>query len=201
MRHTKHPARVGRILAATLFLASVAPVIVPAHAQSTGSQPESLIKLLPTGVFVSPGAIPGSSQQALTPSIASWPAGFAASEAVKSALSPDGSTLAIVTAGYNDTTLTDGSELQTQFVFIYDVSGARKAAPQLAQVITQNNAFAGLVWSGNTTLYASGGLDDKVYVYTRADAAPSTPFAAAGAIALGHGQGIGISTGENVGGL
>ncbi|MBO0753835.1 MAG: beta-propeller fold lactonase family protein, partial [Bradyrhizobiaceae bacterium] len=158
--------------------------------------------LLPTGVFISPTIIPGSSQQPLIPQIPNWPANLAADEAVKSQLSPDGNTLAIITAGYNNVTLTNGAGgLRAQFIFIYDVSGANKAAPKLTQTITQNNAFVGLVWSGNTTLYASGGLDDKVYVYTRAGAAPSMPFAAAGAIALGHNRGVGVGVGANTGGL
>jgi DNA-binding beta-propeller fold protein YncE len=157
--------------------------------------------LLPTGVFISPLAIPGASQQLLVPTIANWPTNLAADEAVKSALSPDGNTLAIITAGYNDVTLTNGAGIKTQFLFIYDVSGANKVSPKLTQVITQNNAFAGLAWNGNQTLYATGGLDDAVYVYTRAAAAPSSQFAAAGAIALGHKKGIGVGVGANTGGL
>jgi hypothetical protein len=124
---------------------------------------------------------------------------LAASEAVKSQLSPDGNTLAIITSGYNLVTLTSGAGILTQFIFIYDVSGANKATPKLTQTITQTNSFAKLAWSGNTTLYASGGTDDKVYIYTRAGAAPSAQFSAAGTIALGHSKGIGV--GPNANGL
>ncbi|MCL2448540.1 MAG: hypothetical protein FWD17_06315, partial [Polyangiaceae bacterium] len=157
--------------------------------------------LLPTGKFISPTAIPGSSRQVLVPQIANWPSNLAADEAVKSQLSPDGNTLAILTSGFNSVTLTDGTGSLKQFIFIYDVSGANKTAPKLMQTITQNNAFVGLVWSDNTTLYVSGGPDDSVYVYTRAGAAPSAPFAAAGAIALGHTHGIGISAHPTLSGL
>jgi len=42
----------------------------------------------------------------------------------------------------------------------------------------------GLAWNGNTTLYATGGTDDNVHVYTRASAAPFGAILDAGAIAL-----------------
>jgi DNA-binding beta-propeller fold protein YncE len=201
MQFLSHRARIARLLATTVFVASAAHIVVPAYAQFMEPKPGSDMVLLPTGVFISPTAIPGSSQQLLIPQVPNWPANLAADEAVRSQLSPDGNTLAIITTGYNDITLTNGAGIKTQFIFVYDVSGANKAAPKLTQVITQNNAFVGLVWSGNTTLYASGDLDDKVYVYTRAGAAPSTPFAASGAVALGHKKGIGIGVGANAGGL
>ncbi|MCL2449254.1 MAG: beta-propeller fold lactonase family protein, partial [Polyangiaceae bacterium] len=201
MQFKSHRANVARHLTATLLAAALAPIVVPAHAQSSASGPGGT-ELVPTGVFVSPTAIPGSTRQLLTPTVADWPSNLAASEAVKSQLSPDGNTLAILTAGYNDVTLTSGSGLNTQFIFIYDVSGANKTSPALLQVITQHNAFVGLVWNGNQTLYATGGADDEVYVYARASAAPSAQFAAAGTIALGHNKiGLGVSVGPNAGGL
>ncbi|MCL2450789.1 MAG: hypothetical protein FWD17_17745, partial [Polyangiaceae bacterium] len=201
MRLTSHPARVGRILATTLFVASVASVVVPADAQTVGPQPGTDRQLLPTGVYISPTAIPGSNQQTLIPQVASWPANIAASGAVKSKLSPDGNTLAVLTAGYNEVTLTDNSTLTVQFLFIFDVSRPNRATPKLVQTLTQKNSFAGLAWNGNSTLYASCGTDDEVYVYTRPAASPSTPFALASSIALGHTKGIGIGVGPNANGL
>lgn len=185
--------RIARLLATTLFVAPAALFVVPAHAQSVTPQPNKMEMLQPTGVFISPTAIPGSSQQLLVPNIPNWPMNLAVSEAVKSQLSPDGNTLAIITAGYNLVNLTNGDEVVTQFIFIYDVSGANKSNPKLTQVIQQPDAYVGLAWSGNMTLYASGGPADNVYVYTRAGAAPSIPFAAAGTIPLGHKQGVGIN--------
>jgi YVTN family beta-propeller protein len=201
MQCTSHRARVARLLATTLFVASAAQIVMPAHAQTIGPQPGSDMALLPTGVFISPTAIPGSNQQLLVPQVANWPANYAASGALKSQLSPDGHTLAVITAGYNDVTLTNGSELNTEFIFIYDVSGANKATPKLMQTIMQNNTYVGLAWSGNTTLYVTGGTDDNVHVYTRAAAAPSSRFSATGTIALGHTKGIGVGVGANANGL
>lgn len=201
MKFASRQHRAARFLAMALFVVPAAQVVTPVQAKSPGRQPGSGVIQLPTGAFVSPLAIPGSSRQPLIPTIADWPANLAASEAVKLALSPDGGTLAVITAGYNNVTLTNGAGILTQFIFIYDVSGANREAPQLTQTITQNNAFVGLTWGGNTTLYGTGGLDDKVYVYTRAAASPTAPFTTTGAIALGHGQGIGLGVGANTGGL
>lgn len=194
MQHMSHRARVARLLATTLFVAPVAQVVIPAKAQVASSK-----ELLPTDVYISPAAVPGSNQQQLVPMVANWPAKYAASGAVKSQLSPDGKTLAIVTAGYNDVTLTNGSELNTEFLFIYDVSGANKTTPKLIQTLTQRNSYVGLAWNGNTTLYATGGTDDNVHVYTRPS--PSAQFSDAGAIALGHSKGVGIGVPPNANGL
>jgi YVTN family beta-propeller protein len=78
----------------------------------------------------------------------------------------------------------------------------------LKQVLKQVNSHVGLAFSpdGNT-IYAAGGNDDAVYVYTKS----ATGFAAAAPIALGHfapgatgtarNKGIGISVQPNVSGM
>ena len=129
---------------------------------------------LPTGQFVTPTAIEDAVQQFLNPGLPAYP-NFVAGEAVRSQLSPDGTTLAILTAGQNSLYKPDGTvdvANSTQFIFLYDVSGANKAQPVLTQVIKQVNAHVGLVFSpdGNT-LYAAGGNDDAVYVYTKSGGA------------------------------
>src|SRR5260370_22966682 len=71
----------------------------------------------------------------------------------------------------------------TQFLCLYDVSGANKSKPVLKQVIQQLNAHVGLVWAPNSqTLYAAGGCDDVVYVYSN----NGTNFALSNKISLGH---------------
>src|ERR1700722_8261317 len=140
---------------------------------------------LATGQYITPTVIAGSVQQPLDPGLPAYP-NFVAGEAVKSQLSPDGTTLAIICAGQNSLDNAAGSldsANSTQYIFLYNVAGANKAKPALAQVIKQTNAHVGLVFSpdGNT-LYATGGNDDAVYVYTRSDGR----FAAVPPIALGH---------------
>src|SRR5262249_29656686 len=71
----------------------------------------------------------------------------------------------------------------TQFLFLYDVSGANKTSPALRQVLQQPNAHVGLVWSPDSkTLYAAGGCDDAVYAYSNT----GNSFAVSGTSSLGH---------------
>ena len=141
---------------------------------------------LPTGQYVTPVApLANAVQQDLNPGLPDYP-NFVAGEAVRLQLSPDGTTLAIICAGQN--TLNDATGKadllnSTQYVFLYDVSGANKTSPKLLQAIKQANAHVGLVWSPDgSTLYAAGGNDDAVYAYARAGGT----WAPAATIALGH---------------
>src|SRR5262245_53223732 len=142
------------------------------------------LTLLATGQFISPTAIDDSVQQPLNPGLPAYP-NFIAGEAVRSQLSPDGTTLAILTAGQNSLYKPDGTvdvANSTQYIFLYNVAGANQANPALMQVRKQKNSHVGLVFSpdGNT-LYAAGGNDDAVYVYTKSGGT----FAADAPIALG----------------
>src|SRR5215469_7070920 len=133
----------------------------------------------PPGLFITPTALPHAVQQVLNPGLTNYP-NFVAGEAIKASVSPDGKTLAILTAGQNSLYFPNSGEpgpssnvghldtaASTQFLFLYDISGGNKTSPALKQVIQQPNAHAGLVWSPDSqTLYAAGGCDDAVYVYT-----------------------------------
>jgi DNA-binding beta-propeller fold protein YncE len=165
---------------------------------------------LPTGQFITPMAIDGAVQQYLNPGLAAYP-NFVAGMAVRSQLSPDGSTLAVITAGQNSLYKPDGTvdvPNSTQFIFLYDVEGVNTANPALTTVIQQVNAHVGLVFSPDgRTLYAAGGNDDAVYVYTRS----GRRFTAATPIALGHfasgatgsarNKGIGLNVQPNASGI
>ncbi len=153
---------------------------------------------LATGQFVTPSVIPGAVSQLLNPGLAAYP-GFVAGEAVRSQLSPDGKTLAVITAGQNSLYLPTGSVDTTnskQFIFLYDVS---RGSPVLAQVLLQTNAYVSLVFKDNNTLYAGGGADDAVYAYTKT----AGVWAQAAKIALGHGAtgttGLGVGVRPNAG--
>ena len=113
-----------------------------------------------------------------------------AGEAVKAVVSPDGHTLAILTAGqnslYNSTGTAVDTSASTQFLFLYDLRGQNEAYPVLKQVIQQNNAHAGLAWSPDSTrIYATGEADDAVYVYSNG-VNPISPFGQTAMIALNH---------------
>jgi YVTN family beta-propeller protein len=153
-----------------------------------------------SGQFVTPTALRGAVQQFLNPNLAAYP-NFIAGEAVRSQLSPDGTTLAVLCAGHNSLVKPDGTTdtaASTQFIFLYDVSGAHRDSPALVQVIQQTNSHVGLVFSPDgSTLYATGGRDDAVYAYTKSGAS----WSLAGTIALGHTVGIGINARPNASGL
>lgn len=151
--------------------------------------------VIPTGQTVTPLAVPGAVQQRLNPGYPGYP-NFGAGEAVRSQVSPDGKTLAVLCAGFNSnfsiaSLLSVGGAdpaASTQLIFLYDISGTNAASPKLAQVLQQQNAHVGLVFSGNNTLYATGGSDDAVYVYQRSQG----KFVQTAKIALGHKAGIGL---------
>jgi DNA-binding beta-propeller fold protein YncE len=156
---------------------------------------------LATGQFVTPTAPRDSVQQYLNPGLAAYP-NFIAGEAVRSQLSPDGTTLAVITAGQNSLDKPDGSldvAASTQFIFLYDVQGQNRAKPALTQVIQQTNAHVGLLFSHDgSTLFAAGGADDAVYAYTKTGGT----WALATKIGLGHSnKGVGLSVRPNASGL
>jgi DNA-binding beta-propeller fold protein YncE len=165
----------------------------------------------PTGLYITPRALANAVQQPLNPGLPNYP-DFVAGEAVKAVVSPDGKTLAILTAGMNslyDSTGTVDTAASTQLLFIYDISGANKTSPVLKQVIQQLNAHVGLVWAPDSqTLYAAGGCDDAVYAYSN----NGTSFVLKVKISLGHAPngcvsnaanrtGLGIGVEPNVAGL
>jgi WD40 repeat protein len=168
------------------------------------------LRRLATGQYITPRFLEGALLQYLNPGLTGYP-DFVAGEAVRSQLSPDGTTLAIITAGQNSLYKPDGTvdtANSTQFIFLYNVAGANKASPVLSQVIQQVNAHVGLVFSpdGNT-LYAAGGNDDAVYVYTRSGGrfTAATPIAlghfAPGATGIARNKGVGLSVEPNASGI
>ena len=182
-------AMLGFVLAnSSLSCAAESPSAMPAQRLATGQQ-------------ITPLAVPGSQVQTLNPRLPNYP-DFVAGGAVRSQLSPDGKTLAVITAGQNSLRQADGSPdvaASTQFLFLFDVAGANKAKPKLVQVIQQTNAHVGLVFAPNgESLYAAGGVDDRVYAYAKANGI----WKAAPAIELGHQRkGLGIRVEPNASGL
>ena len=181
------------LIASAVMLVGRANADLPGN---TGALP------LPTGQSVTPTFVNGAVQLYLNPGLPAYP-NFVAGEAVRSQLSPDGTTLAIICAGQNSLDTPAGAvdtANSTQYVFLYSVAGADKTTPRLTQVIKQTNAHVGLVFSpdGNT-LYATGGNDDTVYSYSKS---AGGQFVAAHQIALGHaGKGVGLSVQANASGL
>src|SRR5262245_60384393 len=110
------------------------------HAQSPDHSNVTALQTA-TGQYITPMALRGAVQQFLNPGLLGYP-DFFAGEAVRSQLSPDGKTLAILCAGQNSLVKPDGANdvpNSTQFIFLYDVSGTHKQEPLLSQVIQQTN--------------------------------------------------------------
>jgi DNA-binding beta-propeller fold protein YncE len=190
----------NRMLRSLSMLATLA-MVLPAEMRA---QPRASSNVMSwqtaTGQYVTPTALPGAEQQFLKPHLAAYP-NFIAGEAVRSQLSPDGNTLAVLCAGQNSLDKPDGSTdtaASTQFIFLYDVSGNHKQAPKLTQVIQQPNAHVGLVFSPDgSTLYAAGGKDDAIYAYGKS----GSSWALAAKIQLGHTGGVGIGVSPNASGI
>ena len=133
---------------------------------ASADQPKS--ELLPTGMRITPLAARGTILQPLNPGLPTLP-NFVASMGVTTRLSPDGNTLLVVTAGYNqnyDTNDNTVPETSNEYVFVYDVSSS--VPRQLQAIQLSVSAFEGLEWNPNgREFYVSGGPDDLIHVFTR----------------------------------
>jgi len=147
-------------------------------------------QLLPTGMRITPSAAKGTVIQPLNPGLPSLP-NFIASMAVSSAVSPDGNTLLVLTAGYNQNYDASGNvipDASNEYVFVYDISSDMPRQTQLIQISV--NAFEGLVWNPNGhEFYVSGGPDDQVHVFAQSEGS----WKKAASIQLNHqGRGLGL---------
>ncbi len=180
------------------FVALVAALLAglcPGPARAADALPGTPV---PTGFFITPAAAPGAVFEPLNPGLPDLP-DFTADHAVAAVPSPDGTTLLVLTAGYNQNNDRNGSRVEAwsrEYVFVYDVTGVR---PVKRQVLKLPNAFAGLAWRPDgREFYASGGVDDTVVVFRRDD----TGFAQAGKpVRLGHRRGLGRNAPPMTGGI
>ena len=156
--------------------------------------------ILPTGQVITPTAAPGSTIQPLATGLRPDGADDA-SQAVNTALSPDGKTLLVLTSGWNKGNfLANGTPVSypvldpvsglpsgtnttlSEWVFVYALTGNGRVMRQ--QLINIPSTYSGLRWAPDgSRFYISGGQDDRVYVYkwNGAQYAPDAPF-----ILLGH---------------
>jgi DNA-binding beta-propeller fold protein YncE len=151
----------------------------------------------PTGQFTTPTAAPGAIFQPLNPHLAEDPS-YTAGQAAAVALSPDGKTLLILTSGFNRYFGADGQPvpaLSKEYVFVFDVSGAR---PAQRQAIRVDDSFLGLAWApSGERFYVSGGVDDVVYEFAKG----AEGYAAARTFKLGHHAGVGLAVKPSAGAL
>jgi YVTN family beta-propeller protein len=153
---------------------------------------------LPTGMSITPTAARGTILLPLNPDLPDLPQ-YIADHPISTALSPDGSTLLILTSGFNrvsDIKAKKIPALSNEYVFVYDV---RRNPPVKQQVIQIPNTYVGIAWAPDGhAFYVSGGMDDNVHVfYQNVESKSGREWAESlPPITLGHKSGLGIYTGE-----
>jgi DNA-binding beta-propeller fold protein YncE len=149
---------------------------------------------LPDGQSVTPTAAPGAIFSSLNPGLADYPK-FTAGQAVTSAVSPDGTTLLVLTSGYNRNNDANGKIIprgSNEYVFVFDITSGSPAQKQVIQV---PNTYSGIAFSPDGAhFYVSGGNDDTIHTYAKTGglwAETGSP------IALGHDHGNGLPLASN----
>ena len=169
-----------------------------AHADEEEDDRAAIATPLPTGQRITPTAATGALFQTLNPGLPDFP-DYRAGQAVNTALSPDGTTLLILTSGFNllagqtGKTVPDAS---TEHVFVFDVT---HRVPAQTQVLPVPNTYVGLAFAPDGAhFYVSGGVDDAVRAYAKTGGAwreDGSP------IKLGHAAGNGLRQKPTVAGL
>jgi YVTN family beta-propeller protein len=175
----------GLLLGSLLSAVTLAGLVSPACAQSNTDRPE----WVPSGQGITPLAPTGAVFTRLNPGLKDLP-DYAAGQAIKTATSPDGKTLLVLTSGYNRLNNAQGireAADSNEYVFVFDLSGGSLRQTQVLQV---PNTFVGLAFSpAGDQFYVSGGVDDNVHMFSRANGIWTE---SAGPVALGHEHGVGI---------
>ncbi|HEY2035129.1 MAG TPA: beta-propeller fold lactonase family protein [Rhizomicrobium sp.] len=137
---------------------------------------------LPTGQTITPLAAPSARFDPLAldlPVIGR----AVASDAVTTAISPDGHTLFVLTSGFNSWRDAAGNNIpqaSTEHLFVYDISAV---TPKFLQAVPVANSFGGLAVADDQTVYVGGGADDDFMKFTR----PGDNWAQSGPVVkLGH---------------
>jgi len=153
---------------------------------------------VPSGMRITPTAAPGARFSALNPDLPGSP-DFTVGQAVTTAVSPDATTLLILTSGYNiryDSSGNLAPQESNEYVFVYDIT---VQPPRKVQVLQVPRAFNGLAWNPNGgEFYVSGGEQDTVHMFAR----QGTAWREAGApVRLGHSAGLGLAIPPEVAGI
>jgi DNA-binding beta-propeller fold protein YncE len=145
---------------------------------------------LPTGMRITPLAPRGSTLQPLNPGLPDLP-DFTVDHPISTAVSPDGSTLLVLTSGFNRNNDAKGKAIPAQtgeYIFVFDL---RQPKPVQRQALRIPNAYVGLAWAADgSRFYAGGGKDDNIHIFAQEDGhwgETEKP------ISLGHKTGLGIA--------
>ncbi len=195
-------------LRGVLLCGTIIAGAVGAHAND-GPNDNHGVQPVPSGQFITPTFAAGSTFTSLNPGFPAPYNTFRPDGAIASALSPDGSTLLVMTSGYNTLNDQNGNLLSpsngdsvdgaSEYVFVYDVTVPGK--PRVKAILRPPNTFVGLAWTTDSKyFYISGGNDDVVYQYAAANIASG--WAPSATIQLGHkSSGIGLNQYPQAGGI
>jgi hypothetical protein len=157
--------------------------------------------LLPTGQVITPTLAPGSAYQRLATGLPQ-DGNADADSAMSSAISPDRSTLLVLTSGFNTgINFQDGGHSpilfpaldpltgkpsaltppglsngynQSEFVFVYDLSSGYAVKIQKVEI---PDTYDGIAWDpAGGRFYGSGGIDDRILVYKNGVARPRVAY-------------------------
>ena len=132
----------GLLLGSFLSAIALAVLVSSAGAQSNTDRPE----WLPSGQGITPLAPTGTVFTRLNPGLKDFPH-YTAGQAMKTATSPDGRTLLVLTSGYNRLNNAQGirdAAGSNEYVFVFDLSSGSLRQTQVLQV---PNTFVGLAFS------------------------------------------------------
>jgi len=145
---------------------------------------------LPTGMSITPLAARGSTLQPLNPGLPDLP-DFTVDHPISTATSPDGSTLLILTSGYNRNNDAKGKKIASEtneYIFVFDI---QQSKPVQRQALRIPNAYMGLAWAPDGShFYVGGGKDDNIHAFARQD---GQWIETEKPIALGHKTGLGVA--------
>jgi YVTN family beta-propeller protein len=181
---TMRKAQSGVLTIVSILAVLLAGPATKTGAQSNSSQPE----IMPSGQLITPLAPDGAKFSRLNPGLKDFP-DYTAGQAVKTAISPDGNTLLVLTSGFNRLNDAQGHQVagdSNEYVFVFDVSHGGLRQKQVLQV---PNTFLGLTFAPKgDQFFVSGGVDDDVHVFSSS----SGLWAESGKpIELGHKAGAG----------
>ena len=174
----------GLITSATILMALSGQLV----AQQTETAKNTPI-FVTSGQEITPTAAPGSTLTYLNPGLSDFP-NYIASGGISTAISPDGNTLLVLTAGYNNLDDSSGNFIAAdsqEYIFVFDISSGR---PVQKQVLNLPNSYTGIAFAPSGQMFlAAGGVDDNVHIFQL----QSTGWADTGTpVALGHAHGIGL---------
>ncbi len=160
---TKRQFWIGLLAESMLSTGILATLVASAVAQSNRSEPQTM----PSGQIITPLAPLGAAFSTLNPGLKDFP-GYTVGQAVKTAMSPDGNTLLVLTSGYNRLKNALGHQIaadSNEYVFVFDLTHGHL---QQRQVLQLPNTFFGIAFApGGDQFYVSGGIDDNIHVFAK----------------------------------